>query len=327
MKRQDQILALVLVAQIILAGALFWPRAAASGGSTPLFPGLTTDKVTRLTIHDGSGQQVQLAKVPAGWVLSQADDYPCQATKVSSMLSKLVVLKTDRPVTQTEGSLKRLKVADQSYERLVELELSDGSRSQFYLGVPGGSGATHVRLQGRVEVYLATGLAVADVPALASGWVDTLYFSVPPEQVQALTVQNKGGTLDFEKDQAGAWTLKGLAAGEKANVSAIQTLLSQATAVSLLQPLGKTEQASYGLKTPGAVVTLQTRDQAGAAKTITLRVGTPSAQDGSYVLSSSASPYYVRAAAYTVQDLVNKARNDYLQLPTPAPAPQPAPKQ
>jgi hypothetical protein len=317
MKRQNQILAIVLALQIILAGVLFWPRPVPSAGGAPLLAGLTADKVTRITVHDGTGQQVQLAKTQAGWVLPQVEDYPCQATKATGLLDKLAALKGGHPVTQTEASEKSLKVADQSYERLVELELSDGTRMQLFMGVTGGYGATHVRVQGKTEVYLATGLATTDAPAQASGWVDAAYLSVPADQVTALKVQNKSGTLEFAKDNTGAWTLKGLAAGETANASAIQTLVGQVTAVGLTEPLGKTEQDTYGLKAPSAVATITTHDQAGTDKTYTLSVGASGGQDGSYVVKSSETPYYARAA-YGVQDLVNKARKDYLVQPTPA---------
>ena len=90
-------------------------------------------------------------------------------------------------------------------------------------------------------------------------------------------------------------------------------------------PLGKKEQDAYGLKAPNAIVTVKTRDQAGAIKTYTLRVGAKDEKDGSFVVISSESPYYVRVAGYAVQNFVEKARDYFLQLPpTPAPASTPA---
>ena len=89
-------------------------------------------------------------------------------------------------------------------------------------------------------------------------------------------------------------------------------------------PLGKKEQDAYGLKAPNAVVTVKTRDQAGTIKTYTLRVGAKGDKDGSYVVISSESSYYVRVAGYGVQNFVEKARDYFLQVPpTPAPAATP----
>jgi hypothetical protein len=313
MNKQNKILAGILALQIVVAAAVFWPKptATVSGGS--LFAGLAADKITRLIISDATGQ-VQLSEGANGWVLPQADDYACQAGKVQPLLEK-------RLVTQTSASHKRLKVADQDFERAIEFELADGTRHKLYLGTSAGYQATHVRVKGQDNVYLASGLSVSDAPAQASGWVDPTYFSVLQDQVTALTVENKNGRFELEKNEAGTWTLKGLAAGETANENNIKSLASRAASIVLTQPLGKKEQAAYGLKTPSAVITLKARDQSGAVKTFTLRVGTKDEQDNSFVVISSESPYYVRVSSFTVQDFVEKARDYFLQLPpTPTPA-------
>jgi len=323
MSRQNQILSILLAVQIVVAAVVFWPRPAATAGGGNLLAGLTADKIAKLTIRDATGQ-VQLAKGSNGWVLPQADDYPCQAAKVQSLLDKIVAVKTNRLVAQTSTSQKQLKVADQNFERSIELELADGTPYRLYLGTSAGYQATHVRLQGRNEIYLASGLSSADAPAQASGWVDTAYFAVPQDQVTAFTVENKNGRFELEKNEAGAWTLKGLAAGETVSDNNIQSMLTQLTSIALTQPLGKKEQEAYGLKSPSAVVTVKTRDQAGTIKTSTLRVGAKDDKDGSFVVISSESPYYVRVAGYAMQNFVEKARDHFLQLPpTPAPASTP----
>jgi hypothetical protein len=324
MSRQNQILSILLALQIVVAAAVFWPRPAATAAGGSLFAGVTADKIAKLTVSDATSQQVQLAKGPNGWALPQADDYPCQAGKVQPLLDKIVALKTNRLVAQTSTSQKQLKVADQDFERSIEFELADGTRHKLYLGTSAGYQATHVRVQGKNEIYLASGLSTADVSAQASGWVDTAYFAVPQDQVTALTLENKNGRFELEKNDAGAWTLKGLAAGETVSDNNIQSMLTQVASIALTQPLGKKEQEAYGLKAPNAVVTVKTRDQAGTIKTSTLRVGAKDDKDGSFVVISSESPYYVRVAGYSVQNFVEKARDYFLQLPpTPAPASTP----
>jgi hypothetical protein len=51
-------------------------------------------------------------------------------------------------------------------------------------------------------------------------------------------------------------------------------------------------------------------------------VGAQSEEDNSYVVSSSESPYYVRVADYTVENFVERVRDDFLELP-PTPTPEP----
>jgi hypothetical protein len=319
MNRRNRILAGILLLQIVVAVIVFWPRrspsAAAGGTGSALFPGLQADKISKLTIRDTAGQQVQLARVPDGWVMPDADNYPCVTTTVQSLLDKLVALKVDRLVTKTAASHSRLQVADQGYVRLVEFVLADGTLHKLYLGVASGYQAVHVRADSQSEVYLANGLVANDAGAQASAWIAPNYFNVSDDQLQGVTVTNSKGTLEFQKGAGGNWTLAGLAAGETPNADAIRSLVSLASSVSVSRPLGKTEQDSYGLKTPQAVVTLLAQNPDSSTRTLTLRVGAQDVQDLTYVVSSSESPYFVRVAASAVQELLNKTHADLLVLP------------
>jgi hypothetical protein len=93
-------------------------------------------------------------------------------------------------------------------------------------------------------------------------------------------------------------------------------VLQKATTVTMVSPLGKEEQAGYGMDEPNAVVTLKTAD-----KTVTLRVGAQDPGDNTYVVKSSESPYYVRVSDYAAQNLVENAGDDFLVVP-PTPAPE-----
>jgi hypothetical protein len=301
----------------------FWPRSASVAGGESLLAGLEAEQITQLTISDETGNQVKLAKEMGSWVLPEADDYPCTANKVPEFLEKIVALKTNRLVTQTPASHKRLKVADDAFERRIELELADGTTHWLYLGTSPSYGAAHVRAASQDEVYLAS-LSASDAGVDASNWVDTLYFSVTQDQIVALMLENANGRFEFEKDEAGTWTMKDLAADETLSENNVESLASRVSSVRMLRPLGKTERDDYSLKEPNAVVTVETRDDEGNTKTYTIRVGAKSDEDSSYVVISSESPYHVRVSEYTVRDFVEKARDGFLELP-PTPTPEPTP--
>lgn len=326
MNRTNQILAAVLVFQIVLAAVVFWPGAAASdAGGGAILGELEADQIVRLTIHDGEGKQITLAHKDDVWVLPHADDYPCLGNKVPDLLDKIVALESDRLITKTTGSHKRLQVADDDFERLIEFELADGTTHKLYLGSSPSYKAIHVRADGQDEVYLASGLSTLEAKTHASNWVDTQYFSVIQDQIVALTLENQNGRFEFEKDAAGTWTMKDLAADETLSQYSVSGLVGRAASMRMLRPLGKTEQADYGLQDPNAVVTIQTRDDEGNEATCTLRVGAQSAEDDSFVIISSESPYYVRASAYMAKDFVEKGREDFLEQPTPEPETTPTP--
>jgi hypothetical protein len=313
---RNQVLAGLLLIQAIVITVVFWPRSAGAGSSGPLFPGLEASQVTRVTIRDASGKRVELAKEGEGWVLASAEGYPCMEGKVPALLDKLVAIQTDRLVTQTRASHKRLKVAGDDFLYEVSLETADGTVRTLYLGTSPSYSATHVRVDGQDRVYLAAGLASADVSTRATGWIDALYFSIPADQIQAVTLENASGSLSMEK-QGDVWVLDGLSPGETADEAAISSLVSRLASVRMLLPLGKEAQESYGMQSPQAVVRVQAQEE-GGLKTYVLTVGAKSSEDESYVLKSDSSPYYVRVASYTAEEWVTATRENFLEVaPTP----------
>jgi hypothetical protein len=318
--RKNQILAAALILQLALVAVVFWPRPASGARGAPLLAGLDVDQVVRVTIYDEQGAHIVLAKQTGSWVLPEAGDYPCTEDQVPGLLDKIAALKADRLVAQTEASHKRLQVGDQDYARLVELELADGSVRKLYLGSSPSYGATHVRAEGQEQVYLTSDLSTSDVSARAADWIDTLYVSVPQDQVVSLTLDNANGHFELTKGDDGQWTMTGLAPDETLSQNNVTSLVSRVASVRMLRPLGTQVQPDYGMDKPHAVVTITSRDEEGTTKTYALQVGTQSGEDNSYVLKSSESPYYVQVAEYTVQDWVEKTHDDLIELP-PTPTP------
>jgi hypothetical protein len=319
MNRGNQILVAVLVVQIALAVLVFWPRQASVAAGEPLLAGVEVDQIARVTIRDAAGEQVQLAKTDDGWVIADAGGYPATEGAVPELLDKLVGLRSGRLVAETAGSYQRLQVADQNYAHRVELKLEDGTLRTLYLGTSPSFGAIHVRVAEQTPVYLASDLSSADVGSRVSNWIDTSYFSVPQDQIVAVTLENRNGTFEFQK-VGEEWTMAGLAADETLDTGSVTSLVSRATSVRMLRPLGTEPMPSYRMDAPSAVLVLNARSPEGTATTYTLHVGARSEEDSSYVIKSSESPYYVRVAEFTAQDWVEKDHQGFLELP-PTPAP------
>ena len=324
LSRANQILAAVLVLQVILLAVVLWPRSASTAaGGESLFENLQADKIVRLTITELDGKQIQLAKISDGWALPEADDYPVKGGAAAGLLDKLVDLKADRLVTETAGSQRRLKVASDDFERLIEFELSDGTAHSLYLGTSPSYSVSHVRVASEDKVYLISGLSLTDASTKASAWVDTEYFTVPGEEVVAVTIENRSGTLVFSKDEVGAWSMANVPAGESLDESTLTNIDSRVDAIRLAEPLGKEAKAGYGFDSPNARVTIERKDAEGNLSTYTLTVGAQNPEDKTWVLISSESPYYVRVSEYTARDFVEWTQEDFFVKP-PTPAPQPA---
>jgi hypothetical protein len=325
MNRLNLILVVLLVAQLVVATVVLWPRPATSAGEgESLLPELDAARVVALTITGSDGASVSLAKRDGSWVLPEADDYPALPGRVPPVLDKLTEVEAERLVTQTASSHKRLGVAADAFEQLVELDLDNGTRYRLYIGTSPSYSATHVRADGQDEVFLTSKLSIQDLGAQASAWTEQAFFSVPRDRVTAFTLENKNGRFEFEKDDE-TWTMKDLSGDETLDQPALQTLISRATSVSMLAPLGREEQEAFGLDSPSAMVILHTHGDGEEDKTYTLRIGAQDPDDKSYVLLSSESPYYVRVSEFAVRDLVEKTRIDLLELPT-TPTPEVTPQ-
>ncbi len=324
MNRLNQILIGLLALQVVVAAVVLWPRPSTTGEGESLFPDVEADRIVALSITAGDGQSLQLARQDGQWVLPKAGDYPVQEDKVPPVLEKISSLQAERLVTETSGSHKRLQVAEDSYERLIEFELDDGTRHQLYLGTSPSFGVAHVRAAGQDEVYLTSELSAQDIGAAAADWVERTYLEIPRDEIVAVSLENNQGRLEFRKDGE-TWTMAGLEEGETLDEAGINTLVSRVATVTLLEPLGKEEQTSYGLQQPSAVVTVETQSETGGNRTYTLRVGAQDPADNSYVLISSESPYYVRVTEFAVRDLVEQDRDDFL-VPPPTPTSEVTPE-
>lgn len=321
MNRTQQILAAALAIQILLSVVLFWPKRATTGSSGPLLPEVKKEDIVAITVTDNEGKSVQLRQVAGNWVLPEADDYPLKAERITQALDKIVGLTTQRLVTRTEASHKRLQVAADDFLRRLDLETASGAKYTLFLGSSPSYGNTHVRLDGRKETYLATNLTPWEFDSSPTIWVDTAYFNIPQDQITRITVTNPKGTFTLEKNTEGKWTLPDLTPGEELATETINLIVTRATSVTMLKPLGKEKRPEYGLDNPVAVVTLQKGEE-----TITLSIGAQDPTDKSYVVNVSTSPYYVRVGEYMVKPLVEYGRENLFPpkvTPTPVSTPTP----
>ena len=314
-KQTHRILAAILVVQVLLSIFLFWPRQSGAGEGELIFPDLTADQIVAVTITDADQNTITLRQVAGKWVLPDVDDYPLQTDKVTAFLEKILALDTGRLVTRTESSQKQLQVASDDFQRRIQLETAGGDLYIVYLGSSPRYGATHFRLGGQSETYLTDEVTTWDANTAANAWIDVAYTNIPLTDLTRVTLENAQGTFVFIKEGEN-WTMEGLEEGETLAETRVTATIRQASALNMTTPLGKMEQPEYGMDAPQAVVTLETSD----GRTVTVTVGAKGADGSSYIVSSSESPYYVQVAEFSVQNLVQNGRNDFIETnPTPTP--------
>lgn len=311
--RFSQILIACLAIQLVIVGIVFWPTRAASGAGGLVLDSFEMEDVSSLTITDDTGKQIVLQKGAAGWVLPEAGDYPVKIDKVTELLDSLVGLSTNRLVTRTAASHKRLQVANDDFARQIIVDTAGGESYILYLG-SANVGSTHVRLAGQNETYLTGDLSVWQINPGASSWVDVDYFHVEREDITAITLQNANGEFHVEKDATGEWTMAGLAEDEQLETSIVTALTSRVSSIRLVEPIGVKKEAWLGLDPPQATVSLTTKAEGEGEQAYTIRVGAKNESDN-YAVSASTSPYYVWVGSFAVQDFLERDREAFLAKP------------
>jgi hypothetical protein len=194
-------------------------------------------------------------------------------------------------------------------------------KTRIYVGSSPQFSATHFRLAERSEVYLTSAFSTWELDATAGGWIDGSYFQVSRDDITRVTLQNASGGYVFTRaateDPAGRpWTMDGLAEDEVLAEEKVNLMIGQAASINMVAPLGREELAAYGMDEPAALVKLEMGEEV-----VFVRVGTQHAETNDYIVKASSEPYYVTVSQYGVNNLVENAREDFLQLP-PTPEPE-----
>lgn len=320
----------ILLVQLAVTTYFFWPSGNIATGTGPLLGTLTPDAITGLIITDNNDRSVSFVKEGPQWALADTEGYPANSEKITEILGKLIAVNTDRPVTQTSGSHDRLQVAENNYQRKVDVITGNGTQT-LYFGSTSGASATHVRMANQDATYLTNQLAAWELDTITTSWIDVAYFQVPKDEIIEVTLENAHGTLTFIPGTTTAegteWTLSDATADEPIAPANISTFIDRVANLNLSSALGKSELPEYGFDNPLATLTITssaaTTDTTAAQPTVTtIIVGAKDEANNAYYVKSSASDFYIRLAAFTGDAFVNNQRNDFMVQSTEATTPE-----
>lgn len=307
----------ILIAIIIVSGG----NNTTNTEATALLADFNRDAVTSITITNGTdGKQIRLNKMDDGtWGLADINNYPVQDARVTSLFDLLAGLNTSRLISDNASNQRRLKVADEDYERKVELVQGDQTIT-VYVGTSGGANATHTRISGSDNVYLNRDISGTSVSAELSTWAKTDYIVADATKVVSMTLTNANGTFEFEK-VGDAWQMLGLETGETFNEENFTALLDKIVAFNLRKPLGTEALPEYGMDTPLATVTIVVRDtlvtgegenSTGQTLDTTYELVIGARYEDGYAVKSNKSDFYVLASAFYATDFTEETREEFL---------------
>jgi hypothetical protein len=317
MDRRNWILSGLLVLQVALVAWLFWPNQTSNVAMGALITGIEGSAINSVKIQS-QDRTIELVKGDEGWTLANYGGYPVDEVKVTGLISKVLAIDTGRLVASTASSYNRLQVADDEFTRKIELGTADGQTQTLFVGTSPSLRATNVRLAGNNGVYLTGEVRGSEIGIDASSWINLSYLQIPNADIQAVTIANANGTLDFTRVNTDTWTLAGLGEDEVFNNNNFQTILTRLGTLNMVAPVGKEIKPEYGLEAPTATVTVTAQTAGGETQTQTLVIGAKEEGGTNYYAKSSASEFVVKLASYTAEQFVNDTRDRYLQ-PPPAP--------
>jgi hypothetical protein len=317
MQKTINVLAIVLAVQLVLAAvmAMTGGGLSAVGSGEPLIA-LDTDDLTAITIVGPDQEEVRLEKTEAGWVLPDLDGFPANEAKVQSFAAKLAGLKKRIPVATSAAAAERFQVAEEGFERRIELAHA-GEESTVYLGDSPGMGRVYARAEGDDAVY-EVALASYEAPADPDDWAATDRLRVPVEEVTRVGL----GDLVLVK-QDDAWTLEDLAEGESVDQDKAKDTVRRLASLSYLGVLGTAPEAAARLDAPALSAAMEWDD----GKHRELALAAMSEGDGedagetsanaNYILDASDLDHYFEVAPYVVQPLLEMDRKALLVAPEP----------
>ena len=329
MKRPILSLAVLLAAQLVLAGGLALAGARRGGGAEG--PLLAFDKAAadRVVVEGPAGAKVELAKADGAWKVASRGGFPADAGKVERLLDRLASLKRTDPVATSTEAARRFKVADADFERRVAIEANGKPIATALFGTTAAMRSVHARVAGAGEVQLVD-FAPWETPAAPDEWIDRGVLRIPRDEIEAVIVG--GVTLERNAPAAAtpasgasppagpAWRASGLPAGASLDGAAAEALV---TAVADLSISGVAELPPASVRD---TLVVAVRRRGGAQ--VEHRLAKPTS-GADWTLRTSARPETLRVAAYAAEALQRAADPGTLSgKPPPGPsvagAPPPA---
>ena len=174
---------------------------------------LDSDSVETLRIIGPGEKTVLLEKDEKSgeWSLTDFDGFPANSRAVVQLIDRLTSTELGMQVSKQSDSFDRMKVADNNFERKIEIGKSSEMKTIFFGSAPALRQA-HARLSGEKIVY-AVKFAPGDIDLKASDWIKKDLLVIDEKKVQTVMAGNiriqrtKDMDGDGQNSPKSAWKL------------------------------------------------------------------------------------------------------------------------
>ena len=210
--KYNRILWALLFAQIVVTGIVYFYTGILRGPEVPrMLLTLDSSSVETLRIIGPGEKSVLLekAKKSGEWGLPEFDGFPANSQAVVQLIDRLTNTELGIQVSKQADSFDRMKVADNNFERKVEIGKASEMQTIFFGSAPALRQA-HARVSGENIVY-AVKFAPGDIDLNASDWIKKDLLVVDEKKIQGIMVGNiriqRTEDVDGQEGSKPAWRL------------------------------------------------------------------------------------------------------------------------
>ena len=189
--KYNKILWPLLFAQIVITGIVYFYTGILRGPEAPtMLLTLDGNSVETLRIIGPGEKSVLLEKVKESgeWSLPEFDGFPANSQAVVQLIDRLTNTELGMRVSKQADSFDRMKVADNNFERKVEIGKASEMKTIFFGSAPALRQA-HARLSGEKIVY-AVKFAPGDIDLKASDWIKKDLLVIDENKIRTVMAGN-----------------------------------------------------------------------------------------------------------------------------------------
>lgn len=290
---------LVIVQIVLIAG--FWFGGGSQDTSESVLLDIDPQAITKIKISD-SETSTLLRRDEQGWVVhyegeSEDTTSPADTDKIATIIDKLAGLPSPWPVATSSASSTRFEVAEENFQRHVELYIAGDLAGDLYLGTSPGFQKVHARRALENNVY-SVALSNYELAADPDSWLDKRLLAVQqsPETISVHFRDETDRRENLNKGDEG-WLIN----GDAANQETVTTYVNRYTT---LRVLGRAEKAA--IENSNIIAEIET-NSASEVRKLSIFKNTEDEnenEEGNYLVKLDSAPAYYRLATYVAEQLL-----------------------
>src|SRR5579871_1643879 len=202
MKIRGLLIATVVFA--VLAGILYWSdhrkssaeAAKPDADTAPSILKLDENSITKLELKKKDAPAIQLTKNGSDWKITEPKSFSADQSAVSSLLSTVASLNSERLVDEKSSDLQRFGFDHPSLE--LDLTEKDNKTQQLLLGdyTPAG-GAIYAALAGDPRVFTIAAYNKNSIDKSLNDLRDKRLLTVNADKISRVEIDGKNGDIEF----------------------------------------------------------------------------------------------------------------------------------